>query len=241
SDPQLRDEAIRVLAFRTDETSQSALAAVAANHAIDQGLRAFAVLGLAHSASSSPTKELLTKLLNEPGLECDALRSLREVRLLENEEVQIIRCCEQHGNDDSKSRERSNQMLLTLKNTGHKKTKLALDRISLYAGRRPANREEWLVALKAVGDPVAGERVFFHPRGPRCYACHRIDGRGTAIGPDLSTIGTSLGRERLIESILLPSKEIAPQFTSWQIATRDGRLRTGMIVEEGPNSTVTIA
>src|SRR5262249_10260622 len=82
---------------------------------------------------------------------------------------------------------------------------------------------------------------FFHPRGPRCYACHRIDGRGTAIGPDLSTIGTSLGRERLIESILLPSKEIAPQFTSWQIATRDGRLRTGMIVEEGPNSTVTIA
>ncbi len=39
----------------------------------------------------------------------------------------------------------------------------------------------------------------------------------------------------------MPSKEIAPQFVSWSIATHDGKVRTGLIVEEGPNSTVTIA
>jgi putative heme-binding domain-containing protein len=50
-----------------------------------------------------------------------------------------------------------------------------------------------------------------------------------------------LSREKLIDSILTPSKEIAPAFTSWFIATRDGKVRTGLIVEEGPNSTVTVA
>src|SRR5205085_988451 len=74
-----------------------------------------------------------------------------------------------------------------------------------------------------------------------CFACHRVDGRGGRIGPDLSRIGRSTSRDKLIESILAPSKEIAPQFVSWQITTRDGRVRTGVIVDEGPHSTITIA
>ena len=48
-------------------------------------------------------------------------------------------------------------------------------------------------------------------------------------------------REKLIESIAEPSREIAPQFVCWFIATREGKASTGVIVEEGPNSTVTIA
>ena len=91
------------------------------------------------------------------------------------------------------------------------------------------------------GDTDAGERVFFHAKGPRCYVCHRVGGRGGNIGPDLSAIGAALSADKLVESILEPSKEIAPQFTSWLIATRDGKVRTGLIVDEGPNSTVTVA
>jgi putative heme-binding domain-containing protein len=83
--------------------------------------------------------------------------------------------------------------------------------------------------------------LFFHARGPRCFACHRVDGRGAAIGPDLSTIGRALSRDKLIESILTPSKEIAPQFTSWVIVTKDGKSRTGVIVEEKFDSTIVVA
>ena len=106
---------------------------------------------------------------------------------------------------------------------------------------RPKTEAQWRRVLDSKGDAESGERIFFHPRGPRCFACHRVDGRGAAIGPDLSYVGRSTSREKLIESILVPSKEIAPQFTSWHVATRDGKVRLGMIVEEGPNSTVTLA
>jgi putative heme-binding domain-containing protein len=71
--------------------------------------------------------------------------------------------------------------------------------------------------------------------------CHRVDGRGGKIGPDLSTIGRALNRPRLIESVLTPSKEIAPMFVTWQIVTRDGKVRTGVIVEETFDSKITVA
>ena len=68
-----------------------------------------------------------------------------------------------------------------------------------------------------------------------------MDGRGGAVGPDLSTIGRARNREGLIDAILTPSKEIAPQFVAWQLVTTRGTVHTGVIVEEGPNSTVTLA
>jgi len=44
-----------------------------------------------------------------------------------------------------------------------------------------------------------------------------------------------------VESILTPSKEVAPRFVNWQLTLTDGRTKTGMIVDEGPNSTITLA
>ncbi|MGE3821037.1 MAG: hypothetical protein AB7I30_16615, partial [Isosphaeraceae bacterium] len=70
-------------------------------------------------------------------------------------------------------------------------------------------------------------RLFFHPKGPGCYRCHQYDGRGGKAGPDLSRVGLALGRARLIESILDPNKEVAPQFTTWNVALRDGRIVQG--------------
>ena len=109
------------------------------------------------------------------------------------------------------------------------------------AGARPDGAKGWRETLRDPGDARAGERVFFHPQGPRCYVCHRIDGRGGAIGPDLSRIGAALSRDKLIDSILEPSKEIAPLFTSWLIVTRDGKVRTGVIVGESADSKITVA
>src|SRR5262249_36203587 len=57
----------------------------------------------------------------------------------------------------------------------------------------------------------------------------------------LSRVGAALSRDKLIESILEPSKEIAPAFTSWVIVTRDGKTRIGTIVDVSADSTLTIA
>ena len=102
--------------------------------------------------------------------------------------------------------------------------------------------DEWRKALATGdGDAQAGERVFFHPKGPGCFKCHAIDNRGSGIGPDLSTIGRAAPREKLIDSILDPSKEIAPAFTAWRITTRDGKEHVGMIVGETFDSMVAVA
>jgi putative heme-binding domain-containing protein len=99
----------------------------------------------------------------------------------------------------------------------------------------------WRITLKdGEGNASAGERVFFHPKGAGCYKCHRIDNRGGMVGPDLSFIARSSNRDKLIESILDPSKEIAPMYTAWKVLTRDGKERIGLLLGETFDSFVMI-
>ena len=87
-------------------------------------------------------------------------------------------------------------------------------------------------ALSPQPSPAAGRRVFFAHQGPLCAKCHTIQGRGGNIGPDLSTIARTATRQKLIDSILDPSKEISPYFITWSISTTSGKVHTGLIVTE---------
>ncbi len=245
SDPALQREALRTLALRRDEPSQEILRRLAADPKNSVKRRAEAVLGLAQSApTSAVTRKLLLSLLPESGLQRDVLRSLRGLGNHAEVRDAVLRWWEKSskasGQDGDTRREMAAQVLLLLRSSGSKADK-NVQAIAALAGPRPKTEADWRAALAKGGDAAAGERVFFHPQGPRCFACHRVDGRGAMIGPDLSTIGRATSRDKLIESILNPSKEIAPQFVTWQVVLRDGRVRTGMIVDEGPNSTVTLA
>ena len=86
----------------------------------------------------------------------------------------------------------------------------------------------WLKLAAGEGNPQAGERIFYAPRVGGCFRCHEFEGRGERVGPDLSTIGRSLSRERLVQSIVEPSREIAPQFTSYSILLKSGEAQSGI-------------
>ncbi len=243
-DQALRREAVRTLSQRADDESQELLRHLAAEGEVT--FRADAVLGLAHSApSSAATRKVLLSLLSRPQCQREVLRSLREVGTQPEVAKAITAWWDQLAGQqqvsDEERRELAAQVLLTLGNDKDGQNEARRKVLAALVGPRPQGEAQWREALAGPGDAAAGERVFFHPRGPRCFSCHRIVGRGAAVGPDLSSIGRALSREKLIESILSPSKEIAPQFVSWIITTRDGKVRTGVIVEEGPNSTVTVA
>ncbi len=105
----------------------------------------------------------------------------------------------------------------------------------------PASVEDWLTRLEGPADPSAGERVFFHSKGPACYRCHQVDGRGGQAGPDLTTFASTTDRRRLIESIVAPSREIAPQFVPWSVARNDGTVFTGILLEQSPEGTLVFA
>lgn len=92
---------------------------------------------------------------------------------------------------------------------------------------RPDTLAGWQQLLADGGDPAAGRRVFFS-RGSLCSQCHRHDGRGGQVGPDLSVIGRTAGRAQLVQSIVNPSDDVAPQFQGWEIRRKSGEIHTGL-------------
>ncbi len=91
-----------------------------------------------------------------------------------------------------------------------------------YARHAMANR----------GDAARGRAVFDDPKGAGCVRCHRVRGRGGAIGPDLSNVGGKLAREHLIESVLEPSRQIVEGYRSTTVALEDGRTLSGLVKDE---------
>lgn len=95
------------------------------------------------------------------------------------------------------------------------------------------------------GDAARGREVFFRAPGAQanagalaCGACHRVQGQGNWVGPDLSTIGAKGSREELLRSILNPSAAIGYNYRAVTVATNDGRTITGLVVEDSPDRLV---
>jgi len=65
-----------------------------------------------------------------------------------------------------------------------------------------------------------------------CLACHFVNGTGRDFGPDLSKVGARLSRELLLESLLHPSKVIAPEYLPQMVETKDGQTQVGFIVRQ---------
>src|SRR5262245_50484796 len=57
------------------------------------------------------------------------------------------------------------------------------------------------------GDARAGERVFWEES--TCASCHRVNGRGGRLGPDLSRIGAARTPQSLAENIRRPGKDVS--------------------------------
>jgi putative heme-binding domain-containing protein len=86
-------------------------------------------------------------------------------------------------------------------------------------------------SLELTGDAQRGREMF----QKSCASCHKLDGAGVAIGPDLRAV-LDRGAETLLLNILDPNQEIRPNFLTYLVVTADGRALTGMITEETPNN-----
>ena len=91
----------------------------------------------------------------------------------------------------------------------------------------PNPRPRAILQLK--GDPAKGQELFANVR-TQCVNCHQIDGKGIAVGPDLSHIAKERTREEILESLLEPSRRVEAKFQSYVVKTEDGRTLTGVIV-----------
>jgi mono/diheme cytochrome c family protein len=67
---------------------------------------------------------------------------------------------------------------------------------------------ESFVESAAVGDPARGREIF--SGDGKCLDCHRVAGRGSRLGPDLSRIGLDRRAAELESSLLDPEAEVQP-------------------------------
>lgn len=85
--------------------------------------------------------------------------------------------------------------------------------------------------VKMKGDPARGAQVFARDT-VGCTKCHQVNGHGIDFGPNLSEIGTKLGKDALYEAILDPSAGISFGYETWSIELKNGDEAYGLLVSE---------
>lgn len=106
-------------------------------------------------------------------------------------------------------------------------------RLDQFAKRqRPDDALAEFRATLQGGNAERGRKVFQSKADVYCARCHKVGERGGDVGPDLSKIGAEKTREYLLESIVVPNKEIAKGFESVVVATTDGQILTGVFKGE---------
>jgi quinoprotein glucose dehydrogenase len=123
---------------------------------------------------------------------------------------------------------------------------LQLDVLEATA-KRPALKEKFSKyrASKVADDPSSefsetlfggqadqGKTIFFERPEAQCVRCHKINGKGGDVGPDLSHIGAQKDRQFLLESIVLPNRQISQGFESILVTDKNGEVSAGVLKSE---------
>ncbi|MDQ2658479.1 MAG: c-type cytochrome, partial [Bacteroidota bacterium] len=106
-------------------------------------------------------------------------------------------------------------------------------RAASYFDARSEGKSISLDAVARLTPNVAAGRGIFEKT---CGACHRIDGKGGSVGPDLTAIGNKLDRNALLDAIIHPDAGIVFGYETWTVSLLDGQSFFGFLVADGPQS-----
>jgi quinoprotein glucose dehydrogenase len=125
-----------------------------------------------------------------------------------------------------------------------KKTGKLADRLKAYKAARAAKLLQDALATSrealAGGDADRGGYIFRERADVSCMRCHAVKGVGGNAGPDLAGVAArgglpgqpGGGREHILESILYPSKKIAPGYETVALRLTDGDVIAGVFKAE---------
>lgn len=89
-------------------------------------------------------------------------------------------------------------------------------------------------SASATPDAARGRAVFEGKGG--CVSCHRVNGKGSRVGPDLSDAGLNRRGPDIERSILDPNATVLPQNRFVRAVARDGSIITGRRLNEDTDS-----
>jgi quinoprotein glucose dehydrogenase len=201
-EPQLRAEARRLIALRQPEQAPTSLGQVLENGDLVEKQSAFGVLA---ELKSSAADELLSRWLER----------LNAGEVAPAIQLDLLEAAAQRRNDQT-SRQ-----------------------LAAFEKSRPANDPlgKWHETL-AGGDAERGRDVFLNKAEVTCVKCHKLNGTGGEVGPELAGIAGRPTpnnmplREYLLESIVLPDKQIAKGYDTVVLELTNGKSVSGILKSE---------
>jgi putative heme-binding domain-containing protein len=110
----------------------------------------------------------------------------------------------------------------------------------LFAGVVNPDREKVVDSYRSVltmkGDAKRGVQLFTK----HCATCHRFQGVGEEVGPDLASLGDK-SPEALLTAILDPNRAVEARYIAYLAVTKSGVNYTGLLASETGNSVTLVS
>lgn len=114
---------------------------------------------------------------------------------------------------------------------------------TLVQGYQKASEQLWKGDILASyqsslngGDEIKGRGIFFQSQTGQCMRCHAYDDMGATVGPSMNGVGRKLSRQEILESLIDPSKRIAPGYGIVMVELNNGEAINGVLEKETNSS-----
>jgi putative heme-binding domain-containing protein len=91
--------------------------------------------------------------------------------------------------------------------------------------------KELLADAKEHGDARRGA-IVFRAATSACLSCHKVGKEGGDVGPNLSTVGTCIPPEEIVEGVFWPNRTVKPGFQAVAVEVANGQFIQGIVKEE---------
>ena len=99
------------------------------------------------------------------------------------------------------------------------------------------DKKQLLDDVQTSGNASRGHSIYRRPQ-LLCATCHRINGIGGLIGPDLTTVGSYMTPNSLLESIINPNSDIKQGYETVILTKTDGEVLSGTLYRKTGTATL---
>jgi len=109
---------------------------------------------------------------------------------------------------------------------------------ALLVSLDPGQVEKVRYLVRTKGDAARGKAIYLGSKTLNCVNCHKLEGLGGQVGPDLTKLWETVSLEKIMESIIEPSKEIKEGYQSFRATTKNGQIYTGLKTIDKPTEII---
>ncbi len=228
---------VAALAVVPDKSAVPTLKSIAADKDQDSALRGQALRSLS-AADAAAAQQTAASLLDEPN------------ETLQKQAVAVLATSPEGAKlagrrflDKKLSRDFLPQVAEALRT--HAQRSPELERMltdvmkgGLLVSLQPAEVARVRQLVASLGNAKRGRELYLNNKALACISCHRLEGVGGQVGPDLTRVWDTQSVEKLLEALIDPSKEIKEGYQTYVATTTKGLIFSGLKISQNANEVV---